>query len=390
MMLSGTALAQPADHATDVAAAQAKFTGGLIGRLAKNQGQQTGNIVVAPAGAAAVFSILSAGADRPMQNAMLDALGFKGQDPEAAKKTFASLREAFKSLVGTDSPVRSANRIVLDPSLQPYDFVLDALKAAQTDIVRDDLSKPEGITALNDWVKDKTGGMIPKVLEQPINKPALVAVNALYFKAPWQMPFNTAESKQGEFQNPSKKAVPAMMMHLAESKYAFRQDKDFVGIDLPFKQDRFSFTIVTTASKVAKPADLLAAASWLDGKGFETRPGDLTMPRLSLSADTELLPALDALGLAKARTTPTALGGFAPGTSLSQVTQKVEFRATEEGAEGAAATTAVATRDFSGKPIHLVVDRPFLFAVRDHQSGLILFAGYVAQPGSPDGKTDSN
>jgi serine protease inhibitor len=57
----------------------------------------------------------------------------------------------------------------------------------------------------------------------------------------------------------------------------------------------------------------------------------------------------------------------------------------EEGAEAAAATAAVASRMLEKRGCHhMVVDNPFVYALRDRATGLILVAGYVGV--APKGK----
>ncbi len=78
--------------------------------------------------------------------------------------------------------------------------------------------------------------------------------------------------------------------------------------------------------------------------------------------------------------------GFAPGAMLSQVVQRAMIEINEEGAEAAAATAVMSSRALGADDaIPMVVDKPFVYAVRDTVTGLILVAGYVGQP--PKGKT---
>ena len=52
----------------------------------------------------------------------------------------------------------------------------------------------------------------------------------------------------------------------------------------------------------------------------------------------------------------------------------------EQGATAAAATGVFAARALAvDDALHMVVDKPYLFAPRDRQSGFILIAGYVAK-----------
>ena len=66
---------------------------------------------------------------------------------------------------------------------------------------------------------------------------------------------------------------------------------------------------------------------------------------------------------------------------VSQISQKTKLKVNEKGTEAAAVTTiAVGTTSVAPNPeprIEFIVDRPFIFAIRDTISGTILFIGEV-------------
>jgi serpin B len=67
---------------------------------------------------------------------------------------------------------------------------------------------------------------------------------------------------------------------------------------------------------------------------------------------------------------------------ISRVVQKIYLNVDEEGTEAAAATAVVTVTSAMprGEPEKLVLDRPFVFALRDRQSGLVLMSGYIGKP----------
>ena len=69
-------------------------------------------------------------------------------------------------------------------------------------------------------------------------------------------------------------------------------------------------------------------------------------------------------------------------TYISIVVQKAFIEVNEEGSEAAAATAAIGVQCCAMpiKPPQFNCDRPFLYLIKDHQSGLILFAGKVEDP----------
>jgi serine protease inhibitor len=66
---------------------------------------------------------------------------------------------------------------------------------------------------------------------------------------------------------------------------------------------------------------------------------------------------------------------------IARIVQKLELRLAEEGTEAAAVTAVLTTRSIGAPvPLKMTVDKPFVFALRDQKSGLILFMGYVGAP----------
>ena len=133
--------------------------------------------------------------------------------------------------------------------------------------------------------------------------------------------------------------------------------------------------------KPARTREFARVGSWLGGDGFAECEGELALPRFSLSRSAELIGALDALGLRRARTSPTALHGLSPMPQvITRVVQKTELRVDEAGTEAAAATAVETMRSMPVEYVKMIVDKPFLFALRDQKTGLILLMGHVEKP----------
>jgi serpin B len=107
----------------------------------------------------------------------------------------------------------------------------------------------------------------------------------------------------------------------------------------------------------------------------------LALPHFDVSGSEDITGALDRLGLKAARVAPGALAGFtADPAGITRVVQRMELRLNEEGTEAAAVTAAIVERSFDPSYVRMVVDKPFMFALRDKVTGLILMAGYVGEP----------
>jgi serine protease inhibitor len=256
------------------------------------------------------------------------------------------------------------------------------LKAKGAEVRLETLSDAATIKRINEWVAEQTKGLIPSILERPLTNAGLVGLNALYFKDSWQTPFEASATKPAPFQTAGGSTIEVPMMALRAGPRAYRAEDNFIALDLPYAHDRFSMTIITTKDKPARAAEFAKVASWLGGEGFGEKLVELAFPRFSLTAHEELLPPLDAMGLKEARTARGSLKNFSPAQQgITQITQKTFLRVDEAGTEASAVTAVVTARSAGGpRPEKIVFDKPFMFALRDNTTGLVLMAGYVGTP----------
>jgi len=355
----------------DVLAAQAALAARLVGQVAKGA---SGITVVSPASLAGALAVIALGGDAALRANLQKLLGFaKAADPAA---DLDALRQA--TMRDTEGqPFSSANAIVFDSALKLEPSALDMLAKAGVRASAEDFAKPETLAAINDWVDERTKGKIAKVLDELPRGGGLVALNALYFKDKWKHQFDPAETKPAPFRLVGGRTIQAPLMHLGDLSLRFRQNDRFVAVDLPYATEGYSLVVVTTKKDPAPAAAFAGLGAWLGGDGFAASPGEVALPRFDASAGIDLLPVLTALGLKP----PAALPGFAPGPmQLVRVQQRVELKVDEEGTEAAAATAAVTNRSAEVRVVKLVADKPFMFALREQTGGLIIVAGYVANP----------
>jgi serpin B len=327
--------------------------------------------------------VLDKGADPRMQAALLKALGLGAVAPAEAA---AILADARKNLAGAADPsvFVSADALVFPPNAAPGKLAQDGLTAEGVKIFAADVSKPDGAKMVDDWVNDNTKGVIPEILGKPLDRPSFIALNALHFKAKWKEPFDPKQTAEAPFVGSDGKSQPTMLMHLPEAARAFRTEKGFVGVDLPFDGERYSLVVVTSTDKPKALKDFAPVKGWLSGAGFAAHKGDLALPKFSLETSTDLLPLVKD-DLKDGLKSPTALAEFGSSATIQGILQRTKIDVFEEGAEAAAATAVVVGRALEvDDAVHMVVDKPYIFALRDRQSGFILAAGYVAK--APKGK----
>jgi serine protease inhibitor len=345
-------------------------------------GNGSANVMVSPASLAAVLAMLLSGASQPLRHAIHHVLGFEGASRRMSARHVSDLRTAIGYLLrqaNGESPLALANMIVFDPESKPHQQALAKLAVEGADVSVENLRKPETIQRINEWVAQRTHNLIPSILSDPLSHPGLVAVNALYFKDKWKVPFDPAQTKVEPFHLVGGKSVDASMMYSPDGRFRFRQNERFIAAELAYASDDFKLVVVTTKRSPARFSEFARVVGWLSGEGFVEQNGLVALPRLRMSSDVELLHVLDAMGLSPARLRHDAFQKFSfVSQTLSRVVQKAELKIDEEGTEAAAATAATTWRSMPmAGYTKLVVNEPFVFALREKRTGLVLLNGYV-------------
>ena len=359
--------------------AQGQLGFSLLSGLAKTR-RAGENVVLSPASLAAVLSLLDVGADAKMRVALHKALGFDGPDNKTASDDLMEVRNAVRDLLhATDGPLLLANSLVIDPEVKPRAEAIAQMRALGAEITLADVRRPEVIKQINDWVAARTKGRIPSILDAPPDQGA-VALNALYFKDFWQRQFEKSATQAKPFLGLGVSAEVPMMRQTA--RHSFRQNDRFVAVDLGYRTGRYSFVVVTTKDKPAPAAEFASVASWLDGRGFRAGTVRLELPRFTATDSAGLLPILAGMGLREGLASPTAFSGLAQAPlTISGIQQRTFLKVDEEGTEAAAVTgVMMATRMAEIGEVPVIVDKPFLFALRDKESGLMIMSGYIGKP----------
>jgi serpin B len=155
-------------------------------------------------------------------------------------------------------------------------------------------------------------------------------------------------------------------------------------VQLPYKGGRLAALIIMpTSQSIAQfSASLSQAVLAHVVSGLAPSALDLAMPSLSLTASHELVPTLKSLGMERAFHPGTA--DFSGMTSsplfVTDVAQKDTLNVTQWGSEATAATGISMATAARTQSLALVIDRPYLFLIRDRQTGEILFEAHVVDP----------
>lgn len=248
-----------------------------------------------------------------------------------------------------------------------------------------DFSSPSAPTTINNWVSQKTNGYIPAIINQIPDSMVMYLVNAMYFKSTWKEKFDPAQTHNMVFYLSDNSTVNAPFMN-GDVDFNFYSDNSAYVFELPYSNSKFSMVIVEPiyGSSLASLIPTIDSAKWQSWmSGLRPSKGALSMPKIKFSYGAMLNQELKNLGLGVAFSTNADFLGINPDPSyklhISQVMHKAYVAVDENGATAAAATSVsiVGATAFQGPP---PINHPYLFAIREMSSGIILFIGTVNNP----------
>lgn len=347
------------------------------------------NCFMSPLSVTMALGLLYTGAAGETEAAMRRTLEFEGLTLEEVRQSYRDLIQMLRELdhgvhfsLGNSIWYREGISFTprfLESSRTYFDARVEAL----------DFNAPAAARRINDWVRRATEGHIAEVVSAPL--PALAwmyLLNAIYFKGDWTAPFDPALTHSGRFRRADGSTTTVRMMSHGKSigVRVTGNDNPLI-VDLPYGGHAFSMTIALPRdpSGISSLVAGLTAERWNAWMGGLRRDMcEVRLPTFKLESDVILNGALRALGMGIAFESGKA--DFGPmraerDVHVTQVRHKSYVDVNEEGTEAAAATS-VMVYGFGGSHAvrRVLVDRPFVFAIRDNLSGTILFLGRVLDP----------
>lgn len=354
-----------------------------------------GNLFYSPYSISLALVMTYAGARGETESQMADTLHFTLPQARlhpafnALDLALASRGEGAKSKDGEGFKLAIANSIWGQEGFKFLDAFLDTLAENYGAGLRllDFAKAPEDArSTINDWVSEQTEGRIQDLLppDSITDLTRLVLTNAIYFNAAWRMPFEESMTADGVFHLLDGGQVTVPMMRQAEF-LGYAQGNGYQAVELPYDGDELSMVILLPDA--GRFADFEAA---LDADRVAAIVGDLgsanlalTMPKFEYDARLDLAGTLSNMGMPEAFGMSADFSGMDGKQDLfiSGVFHKAFVSVDEAGTEAAAATGVVMTlKAAPGQPVEVTVDRPFIFLIRDIQTGAVLFVGRVLNP----------
>merc|ERR1719233_1796706 len=344
------------------------------------------NFVFSPFSISAVMAMLNTGA----RGQTLDQIK-KGLFFPPSPTLQAEYRNIIPSIRSTeDFTIEIANNVFVNKNFSILRNFKEILRNSFHSNIQDmDFEDPKAAAdIINDWVEDRTRDKIQDLIQQDMidEDTRMVLVNAIYFKSNWAKKFERTEPMKYHIKPSSSVDVP-MMKKTDEIFYASLDSLSSTMIELPYKGDRIVMQVLLPKSKYGL-VDVEEKLKNLDihelfEKEKEKTEVIIGLPKFKQENTVQLNKQLSMLGLNNMFSPFADFSGITNerGLHVSQAVQKAFIEVNEEGTEAAAATGLAAVA-FSS-PLHqsfFIADHPFIFYLRDEDTGILLFQGRVINP----------
>lgn len=343
------------------------------------------NFCVSPLSASLALSMAANGASGATREQMYATLGFSGSD---AEKINAYQQKTIARLGTLDSQrvtLNIANSMWVNENFKIKKEFEKSNTTFYDATVRNIKFDPAAVKAINGWCAQKTEGKISEIIEEIDPMAQLFLINALYFNSRWTTIFNKKLTKEEDFTKESGEKIKVQMMH-QNARLHYYENESVQMVAKPFGDEYFEMVFILPREGVTMDNCVALLKENFDTwtKAREKEEVNLSLPRYKAEYGTSLKEALQSMGMSDAFTPGKA--GFdalsKEALCIGDVLQKTFVKVDEEGAEAAAVTSVSLETMAAGppQPKNMVLNRPFIYMIRDKGAGNILFIGKNGYP----------
>jgi serpin B len=379
----------PASLAETITAANNAFAVALYARL----GEREGNLVFSPYSLSSVLGTASGGARGNTGRQMVKVLRFPADVARSLQPVGDLMRDLRDRGKKEQYSLVVANALWVNKGQAVRPEFLEAAKMGFDTGIRevDFGANPEaGTRSINGWTEKQTSGKVKKLIPAGTlgTSTTLVLSDAAYFQGLWASPFSEDSTSQAPFDTAAGKTVMVTMM-AQTGTFKHLGEKSFQVLEMDFSGKGLSLVAILPRDnnglpeleKTLTPENL---NDWL-GRLVEKQVS-VYFPRCALGSGLLLAGTFTAMGMTDAFLAPSADFSGIDGRrdlAISEVAHQAVVGLSETGAGAATASAGQTEETASFVDTEFAADHPFVFMIRDKQSGMILFMGRVTNPTKP-------
>ncbi|KAI8739275.1 antichymotrypsin-2 [Biomphalaria glabrata] len=341
------------------------------------------NVVYSPYSIHSLLTMTSLGARGDTATEMKDVLGITSLG-DSVHSIYRETIQQFNSQ--SRIQLLTGNAIFINPSYPIVpEFIQETsdkylAKADNIDFNAD--GGPE--KPINDYIEVKTEHVIKDLLEPDSidGLTVMLLVNTIFFNGTWNSPFEEELTRKQDFKLLGGTVKQIDMMHGSERRTNIKKD-DVNNVDvaeIPFRGRRFALYIALprACDGITDLENLLQQPGKVDElfTGLKLKTVEMTIPRFRIETKLELEDVLVDMGMVKAFSEELAdFSGISHGVYISRVIHQAVIDVQESGTVAAAVTVGEASSRSIPVIVPFIADHPFLYFLRDNETGQILFQG---------------
>ena len=359
-------------------------------------GGDEANVLLSPYSLRTAFGQVYGGSQGASREEIEQVLGFTelGDRTHDVLNTVTQALESRNAEETESSPelvVRPINRSFLDTGYESavnddWLTLMQESYGACLEVFDMNVDQPATLEHVNGWVSDQTRGLIPNLVKSLPDYVALIVVNALYFKASWQTPFEEGLTTDAAFATWSGGSAQVDMMRAPFNEGQYGAGEGWQAVTIPYSDWRLDMLVILPDAGTEATFEAGLDGGVLEDVFDSLQPTtvDLSMPKFDLKSTWSLRSALESLGMPSAFVNAQDFDPIAQGMEpIYQVFHDVAIIIDEKGTEAAAATAVVFGEDGGEDPVAeatVVVDHTFYLAIRDREAGAVMFFARIGDP----------
>jgi serpin B len=342
------------------------------------------NIIISPLSISVALSMTMNGADGATRDAMAEALRANGLSSEDINSSYKKLTETLLS-VDKRVLINIANSVWIEqrfPVKKQFTDILTQYYNADTKSFN--VEDPGAPADMNNWIEDKTNGLIKDMIESLDPQSAMLLINAIYFKGKWNSQFEKSKTINMPFHKQVGVVADVPMMKQKNEFKSYKGDGFMLG-EFPYGQGNYVMDVILPdnidgVDDIIQSTDNVSFNSIINH--LHQSEIDLSFPKFKYGYKKQLNNILSDMGMGVAFTE------FADFSKISDLALMIGFvlhqafiETNEEGTEAAAATVVgMYATSLPADPIEMNIDHPFFYIIRETTTNTILFMGKVADP----------
>ena len=347
---------------------------------ALNQGREVQNTLVSPYSAMQVLAMVANGADGATRQEIVDALRM-GDNVDEINSYIEHLRTGLVK-ADPNSVLLSANSVWLNKGYEALElFKQNCATYYGASCKSIDFSSSKATDVINKWASDGTKGMIPSMFSRIDPFAMIYALNTTYFHGMWTNPFRL--KRMHAFYNLDRKRERVAFMF---EDFYFQHYDDTTGVSLlqlPYGNQCYEMDILIPNDKInindcIKSLTIERINEMLEGvSASRVEDYKVGLPIFEAAFDYDMINVFKSMGIKSAFSGSADFSKLINGTNfmLTEAKQTSKIKVNEEGTEVATVTSVKGDEMATITHNQFIVDSPFVYIIRERNSGAILFIG---------------